>query len=403
METLFALAALLMSGFFSGSETTFLSASRIRIEVLHRRKVRGSNLVYRFIKKPELFIVTGLVGNNLVNVLFSSLIVLILRDSVQDFLLVIISASLLLIVGEIIPKAIAWEFANHIIIWLARPLYVFSVLFAPINFFLISISNVLLRYLQVSDKKKLPEILRRSDIQNYIHDSEKYGVIAAREREIISRVFNLRDTRVKETMIPRTEIIAVSIDASIEEVIAKINESAVSRLPIYDGDIDNIVAVVYAKDLFFHPQQLSEITEEILYVPETKSAFDLLREFQQKKMGMAVVLDEYGGTAGIVTLEDLIEELFGEIYDEFDLDHEPMYLLEGENSIKVVGQAEVDELNQKFHLDIPEGTYTTIGGFIIDRLGRIPRANESFETDRFKLIVEKASRRRVITVKLILK
>ncbi|MDZ7264278.1 MAG: hemolysin family protein [candidate division KSB1 bacterium] len=403
MEILFAILALLMSGFFSGSETAFLSASRIRIEVLHRRNVPGSNLVYRFIKKPETFLVTVLVGNNLVNVLFSSLIVLILRDSVQDLFLVLISTSMLLVVGEVIPKAIAWEFASHLIFWLARPLHFFKGLFAPISFLLMAISDLLLRYFQVPRETRLPDILRRSDIQKYIHESEKYGVIAAEEREIISRIFNLRDTRVKETMIPRTEIIAMSIESSIDDVIAKITESAVSRLPIYDGDIDNIVAVVYAKDLFLRPQQLREITEEILFVPETKSAFELLREFQQKKMGIAVVLDEYGGTAGIVTLEDLIEELFGEIYDEFDLDHEPMYLLEGDKVIKVVGQAEVDELNQKFHLEIPEGNYTTLGGYIIDRLGRIPRVNETFETERFKLIVEKASRRRVIAVKLHMK
>lgn len=402
MELLLAIIALIMSAFFSGSETAFLSASRIRIEVQHRRKIKGSKQAYRFIKKPESFIVTTLIGNNFVNVLFSSLMVLILRESVQDFFLVLISTSLLLIFGEIVPKAIAWEFANPLSIRLARPLYLLKVLFAPISFVLITISNFLLRRFHVSEEKKIPEILTRSDIQKYIHESEKHGVIRPDEREIITRLFDLTETRVKETMIPRTDIIAMSNESAISEVIAKFNESGVSRLPIYDGDLDNIVAVVHAKDLFLNPQELEEISEEILYVPETKYAFELLKEFQQKKMSIAVVLDEYGGTAGLVTLEDLIEELFGEIYDEFDIDHEPMFVFENETTIKIIARAEVDELNQKFKLNIPAGNYTTLGGFIIEQLGHIPRPNETIDGERFKIIIEKASRRRVILVRLIL-
>ncbi len=403
MEFLLAILGLGLSAFFSGSETAFLSASRLRIEVLHRRKAKGATTAYHFIQRPETFIVTALVGNNFSNVLFTSLIVLILRESIQDFMLVLVSTSLILIFGEIIPKAIAWEYTNHLVISLGRLLQLFKVMFSPLIFLLIGISNWLMRRFDVSNQKTIPEILTRSDVQKYIYESEQYGVIASQEREIINRIFDLRATRVKETMIPRTDIIAMSINSSIDDLIAKINETGVSRLPIYDGDIDNIVAVVYAKDLFFNPKELKEIAEEILYVPETKSAFELLKEFQQQKMSIAVVLDEYGGTAGLVTLEDIIEELFGEIYDEFDLDHEPIYVVEDEKTIRVVGQAEVDELNQKFGLNIPEGDYTTLGGFITDHLGRIPRAGESIDTDQFKLIIEKASRKRVILVKIILK
>lgn len=402
IEIILAILAIILSGFFSGAETAFLSASRIRIEVQHRRKTKGSKQAYRFIKKPESFIVTTLIGNNFVNVLFTSLIVLILRESVQDFFLVLIATGLLLIFGEIVPKAIAWEFANPLTIRLARPLYFLKVVFAPISFFLVTISNFLLRRFHVPDEKKIPEILTRSDIQKYIHESEQHGMIKPDEREIITRLFDLTETRVKETMIPRTDIIAMSNDASIPELVEKFNESGVSRLPIYEGDLDNIVAVVYAKDLFFNPKELKEIEEEVLYVPETKSAFELLREFRKEKMSIAVVLDEYGGTAGLVTLEDLIEELFGEIYDEFDLDHEPTYIFEDDRTIKIIARAEVDEINQKFNLNIPEGNYTTLGGFIIEKLGRIPRINETIDLKCCKIIIEKASRKRVILVKLIL-
>ncbi len=403
MEIILAIIAIIFAGFFAGSETVFLTASRIRIEVLHRRKVKGIKWVYNFIKKPESFLVTSLVGTNLFHVIFSSLIVLILRGSVAEFFIAAFSAILLLILSEIIPKAIAWEFANNLIIWVGRLLTFFEILFYPISVILASISNFLLHRFRVPDEKKIQEILTRTDIQKYFHESEKLGVIESDEREIISRIFDLADTRVKETMIPRTNIIAMSNHASISELIAKFNESGVSRLPIYDGDIDNIVAVVYAKDLLLNPNELKDIAEEIYFIPETKSAFSLLQEFKRKKTSIAVVLDEYGGTAGLITREDLIEELFGEIYDEFDIDHEPMYVFESEKTIKIVAHAEVDELNQKFNLDIPEGDYTTLGGFIIDRLGHIPRVNETMETERFKIVIEKASRKRVILVKIILK
>ena len=393
---------MILSGFFSGSETVFLTANRIRIEVLHRRKAKGIKRVYKFIKNPESFIVTALVGTNLSNVIFSSLMVLILKESVGEFLIVIFSASLLLIFSEIIPKAISWEFANNLIIRVAQLLNVFKIIFYPINVLLTSISNFLLKRFHVSAERKMQDILTRADLRKYFHESEKSGVIESDEREIISRIFDLRNTRVKETMIPRTDIIAVSNDVSIPALIAKFKESGVSRIPIYNDDLDNIIAVVYAKDLFLNPTALQDIAEEILFVPETKSAFDLLQEFRQEKMSIAVVLDEYGGTAGLVTLEDLIEELFGEIYDEFDIDHESMYVVEDKKTIKIIARAEVDEINQKFNLNIPEGNYTTIGGFIIERLGHIPKPNEIIELKNCKIIVEKASRKRVILVKLIL-
>jgi putative hemolysin len=402
IEIILAILAIILAGFFAGSETVFLSASKIRIEVLHRRKVKGMKRVYKFIKNPESFIVTSLVGTNFSHVIFSSLIVLILRESVDEFLIVLFSASLLLIFSEIIPKAIGWEFANNLIKRTALLLNFFKYIFYPINILLTSISTFLLKRFHVSAEQKMENLLNRRDLQKYIHESEKFGIIESDEREIISRIFDMADTRVKETMIPRTDIIAVSNAASVPELIEKFNESGVSRIPIYEGDLDNIVSVVYAMDLFLNPLKLKDIQQEIFYVPETKSTFQLLRELRQKKMSIAVVLDEYGGTAGLVTLEDLIEELFGEIYDEFDLDHEPSYIFEDDRTIKIIARAEVDEINQKFNLNIPEGNYTTLGGFIIEKLGRIPRTNETIDLECCKIIVEKASRKRVILVKLIL-
>jgi len=401
MQIFLTIVALGLAAFFAGSETVFLSANRIRIEVLFRRQVKGIKKVYNFITKPETFIVTSLVGTNLSQVIFSSLVVLILRNSFDEFVIVLLSSIVLLIFSEIIPKAIGWEFANQLVIRTSYALYVFKMIFYPINILLTSISNFLLKKFKVSTDNDVGAILTRRDLRRFIHESEKQGIIESEEREIITRIFDLRFTRVKETMVPRTDIVAISHDTSISELIEIFNSSGHSRIPVFENNIDNIVAVVHAKDLFLKPKSLKQITQPILYVPETKSAYRLLHELRQKKVSIAVVLDEYGGTAGLVTLEDLIEELFGEIYDEFDIDHQHMYIFVDDKTIKISARAEIDEINQKFNLRLPEGNYTTLGGFIIETLGHIPKPKEMIELDSCKIIVEKASRKRVILAKLI--
>ena len=403
MDIALAILAIVLAGFFAGAETVFLSASKIRIEVLLRRKVKGIKRVYSFVQHPESFIVTSLVGTNLSHVIFSSLIVLILKESLDDFLIVIISSSMLLVFSEIIPKAISWEFANHLIIRISQILNLFKYIFYPINILLTSISNFLLKKFQVAGEKSVENILTQKDVRTFIYESEKHGIIESKEKEVITRVFNLRQQRVKEMMIPRTDVVAVSNDTSIAELLEKFNQSGLSRIPVYEDNVDRITSVVLAKDLFLHPKKLNDLSKPILYVPETKLGFELLKEFRQKNISIAVVLDEYGGTAGLVTLEDLIEELFGEIFDEFDIDHENMYIHIDDKTINILARAEIDEINEKFKLNIPEGSYTTLGGFIIEKLGHIPQVKEEVELENCKMIVEKASRKRVILVKLILK
>jgi CBS domain containing-hemolysin-like protein len=398
-----SVAAIILAGYFAGSETVFLSASRIKIEVLFRRKVKGIQRVYSFIKRPETFLVTALVGTNLSHVIFSSLIGLLLRDSFADFIIVLISSSLLLIFSEIIPKAIGWEFANNLIIRTAQLLNFFKILFLPINLLLMSTSNFLVKRFRVPEDQRVGDILTRKDIMRLIHESQKQGIIDTEEHEIIKRIFDLRHTRVKEAMIPRTEIFAVDNTIAIPELLKKFQESGYSRIPVFQDHIDNIVGFVLAKDLFFQPEKLEEILETILYIPETKSAFELLQEFREKKINIAVVVDEYGGTAGLISLEDLIEELFGEIFDEFDIDSGEMFTYVDHSTIVIDALAEIDEVNQKFQIAIPEGDYTTLGGFIIEKLGYIPKKDVKIELDDCTITIEKSSRRRVISVNLILK
>ncbi len=379
-------------------------ASRIRIEVLFRRKKKGMAKVRSFIHHPESFIVTTLVGNNLTNVIFSSFVVLFLDDFLDEFFIILITSFYLLIFGEIIPKAIGQEFSNQLIIVAAQPLKIFKWLFYPINFLLTSVSNFFIRILHLPEEKKIETIFTRTDIRKLLQDSQKDGILPRKEGKLIERIFDLRKTRIRDPMIPRTEIFAADKNISMAELFEKFTQSGYSRIPIYDGNIDNIVGVVHAKDLLGATASIQEIIKEVIFVPETKFAYELLQEFRKKSSSLAIVLDEYGGTEGLITLEDLVEELIGEIYDEFDIDHEKMYRKQNAFTISIDARAEIDEVNERFGLTIPEDeSYSTINGFIIKTLQRIPQVGEELDFDFFRIKIENACKKRVVRVRIILK
>ena len=404
MEIFLIILAIILSAFFAGTETVFLTASKIKIEILHRRNVKGIKKVYSFIKNPEAFIVTTLVGNNLSNVVFSSLIILVLKDSFDEFFIVIFSSMFLLIFGEIIPKAIGREFSNQLIIGSARILMLFKILFAPICTLLTSISHFFLKKFNLRTEQKVENILTRKDIKKVISDSEKSGVIKSEQRKIIDRIFDIRQTRLKDPMVPRTDIVAIKKTASINQLLNTFSRSGFTRIPVYDKSIDDIIGVVHAKDLFNNPDKLQDILKEILFVPETKYVYKLLMEFRKKNISIAIVLDEYGGTAGLITLEDLIEELVGEIYDEFDIDQKHLFKKLNAFTFSIDAKAEIDEINEKFGISIPEKeSYSTISGFIIEHLGSIPKKDDVIEFEKCKFIIEKASLKRVIRVRVVLK
>lgn len=402
MHVAIIIIALLLSSFFSGAETIFLSTSKVKLEVLYRKGVKGAGLVQNFISKPESFIITTLLGNNITLVAYSSVFAIYLEHYYTEFVVIIISSMIALLVAEIIPKAIGWEFSNRLIFKVALPLKFFQLLFTPLNWMLNKISSYILSLFRIKDKGGV-SFLTKKDVESFIQESAKAGIVKRKEREIISNVFKLIETRLKETMVPRTDIVAVKNNASINTIIKTFRKSGFSRLPVYNKNIDNIIGVIYAKDLFKYPNHGTEMIQDIQHVPETKNAFKLLEEFRQTKTSIAIVLDEYGGTAGLVTFEDIVEELFGEIYDEFDLDREHLFKKLNAFTILVNARAEMDELNAKFHLQIPEGDYTTIGGFVIDKLEKIPKRNEKIELETCKIIVEKATRKKVVEVKIIKK
>lgn len=226
-------------------------------------------------------------------------------------------------------------------------------------------------------------------MKTLIDESHEAGIVNKKESDIIGRVLALSDQRVYEAMRPRTEIVGIETGMSVSETLDLFIESGFSKLPVYEENLDNIRGVVYAYDLFKLPADIKSITREVMFVPETKKSYEMLNELLDKRVSIAVVIDEFGGTAGIVTTEDLIEELFGEIKDEYDIEEYICRKIRPDTYL-VSGMIEIDYLNEKYDLKLPHGDYETIAGFIIEKLGRIPAQGENVVIDNLNFLIARA-------------
>lgn len=395
---------LVLSFFFSGAEIAFVTANRLKVEIKLRQNKPDAKLASDFIHKPEDFLTTTLVGNNFVNVMYSTLMTVYLSEVMgieNIFVKAVISSVIILIVGEVIPKSIFREFADHLIFLIAFPLRLFHIILFPLISFTSSIATFLVKLLGVSSVN-VAAFFHRHDIQLLLKEGEKTGSLAPEESEIIENVFELKEIKVRECMIPRTDISAVDINSEIQDCLQSFIESGFSKLPVYEESIDNVVGIVYAHDLFKSPASLNEIMREVMFVPESKRANDLLKEFRSSKTSVAIVVDEFGGTSGLITMEDLIEELVGDIKDEFDTEDHYLKQID-EKTYLLSGRIQVEDLNEKYHLGIEEGDFDTIGGFIIDHVGRIPMSGEKLEIGHFEITIIKATKIKIDLVKLIIR
>lgn len=422
MEWLLITATIILSGFFSGSEIAFVTANKLKLEVASRKKNMLAGSIDFFKSKPETFITTTLVGNNIVNVLYATLMAIFLVAPIHEYselwflhtptdiqvLIVqtIIAAVLIMLFGEIIPKAIFRAQADVMINLIAVPLRIFYYLFKPLIVLADSSSNVLIKIL-VPDAEKVESFYRRQDVElifKELRDSGGNDDIDQDDSEILHNVLELSTKRVKDTMIPRIEIEAVDKKTSIDEALDLFITSGHSKLPVYQDSIDDVIGVIFAYDLFNMPKTMNEIIRPVKLVPYSKKAKDLLTEFRKSNMSVAIVLDEYGGTAGMITIEDLLEEVVGDIQDEHDVDDEIMKRLSS-NTFVISGNVEIEELVAKFEeIDLPvePSDYDTVAGYVINYLGRIPTVNEEILIEGKKFIISKATQSRIETVKLIL-
>ena len=422
MEWLLILLSVLLSGFFSGSEIAFVSANKLKLEVISRK----SNVLARFINffksNPDTFLTTTLVGNNIVNVLYATLMAIFLGEPIVEYsqlwfdhvpsdvqILIaqtIIASIIIMIFGEVIPKAIFRSQADFMMNVIAIPLRVFCFLLRPLIWLANSSSKVLIKLL-VPNASKTEALYRRQDVELIFKELKENGGsvdIDEDDTEILQNVLELSNMRVKDSMIPRIEIQAVDRKTPVKDALDLLIKSGHSKLPVFRESIDDVIGVVFASDFFGKPKNLYEIIRPVKLIPSSKRSTDLLTEFRQSNLSVAIVLDEYGGTAGMVTIEDLLEEVVGDIQDEHDKDDDIMKKL-SDNTFVISGSVEIEELIEKYgeiELPLEPSEYDTVAGYLINHIGRIPKVNEELLIDDKKFIISKATQSRIETIKLIL-
>jgi magnesium and cobalt exporter, CNNM family len=391
---------IIISGIFAGSEMAYVAANKLKIEVRARKKELGAKSAYFFINNPQEFFSAILIGNNIVNIAFASISTIILAAvfGLNEFSILIISTFFLLIFGELLPKYFSRELADRVILVSAFPLKIVYYILYPFIKITSSLSSFLTQSSNVREEN-IKYLFSKEDIESLVKESQAAGVVNKSESDIISKVFALGEQKVYEAMRPRIDITGIEINQSIDEALNIFIESGYSKLPVYEDNLDNIKGVIYAYDIFGFPKNLESIIKEIIFVPETKKSFEMLNEFLSKRLSIAVVIDEFGGTAGIVTMEDIIEELFGEIEDEYDIE-EYICRRVAEDTYIISGKVEIDYINEKYNLGIPSGDYETLAGYITFNLGRIPAQGENFSIDGFNFLMARSSQTRIEIVRL---
>lgn len=399
-KILYLLILVLLSAFFSGTELAFVVSNKLKIEIRARKKNLAALSAKYFINHPQNFFSTILLGNNAVNIAYASLGAVFLKAIFgwNEITILVVLSVVILFLGEIIPKYLARELADRAVLLTALPLRAASYLLYPFVKITSAISNKIVQTSSIKSDN-IYHLFDKEDIKGLVKESEIAGIVDKKDSELISKVIELRDQRVYEAMTPRTEIVGVEITSDINEVLLMFIDSGFSKLTVYEDNLDNIKGVILAKDLFKSPQSIKDVLRDVNFIPETKKSFDVLNDFLEKRNSIEIVVDEHGGTAGIVTTEDILEELFGEIEDEFDI-QEAICKRVAKDTYIVSGKVEVDQINERYNLNIEEGDYETLSGFITTQLGRIPDQGENVSIGNFNIQILRAAAQRIDLVKL---
>jgi CBS domain containing-hemolysin-like protein len=405
VELISLIILLFLSAFFSGSETAFMSVNRIKIKDQVQKGDEHASKVDNLLKDQTRLLTTILIGNNLVNIAASSIataLAIELFGSKGVGIATGIVTLLILIFGEITPKSLG----NNISIAYAKaaavPLYYLEYLFSPFIYLFTKIVNIF-----VKDKNLISSaFLSEKEIRRFVEVSQREGVIKETEQEMIQSVFDFDDTLVKEIMVPRIDMVCIEKNEPLEELIKLGVEKGHSRIPVFEDSIDNIIGLVYIKDLLEmllngkEKKGISEFVKPIYFIPEGKPINQLLSEMKQRKEHMAIIVDEYGGTSGLITIEDLLEEIVGDIQDEFDLEKSYIEILD-ENTLLIDGRVDIDELNKYLKKPLlDEDDYETVSGLILNYLNRLPVQGEKIEYDDITFIIENIIDNRIRKIKL---
>jgi len=397
-----------LGAFFSASETALFASNRLILRRLRDHGNRRAQVAHRLLDDPGRLLTTLLAGNTIADIgasVLATSIALTLFGHVGGEWVAFVGVTLLvLIFSELAPKTLAARHADRMALWVAGPIDGFDKLLGPFIRALSLLATTLIRPFGAPITTK-PPLVTEEQLRFLVQVGEEEGVIEEEEREMIHSIFEFGDTLVREVMRPRIDIIGVPATATINEAISTVMEHGHSRLPVYKGSVDQIVGVVYMRDLIPALRQgridqpVVEVQRPAFFVPETKKVDELFKEMQRKKVSMAIVLDEYGGTAGLVTMEDLLEEIVGEIQDEYDLEEKPIQLLDDRTAV-VNARTHIHEVNELLELRLPDENVDTIAGLVYAQLGRVPAQGETVTLPGAELRVEKTLGQRITKVRI---
>jgi CBS domain containing-hemolysin-like protein len=421
VDSFIIVASLLFSAFFSGMEIAFISANKIHIEIEKKQGGFLSKVLVKLTKSPSKFIATMLIGNNVALVVYGffmgDLLLSLFQDwsvnayplinvALIDFSLLsqtVISTLVILLTAEFLPKVLFQIYANTLIKALALPAYVFYFIFSWVSEFVIFISDLILKVFFKTDGDAAPMAFSKLEIGDYINEQMEAVALEDEvdsEIQIFQNALEFSAVKAREVMVPRTDLSAVDFHDTPKSLVKIFTETGFSKLLVYQDTIDNIIGYVHSYELFKKPKTIKSMLLPIEYVPETMLINDILDLLIKKRKSIAIVLDEYGGTSGMVTIEDIIEELFGEIEDEHDSTDHTEELI-GLKTYKFSARLEVDYLNETYHLSLPErDEYGTLGGLIVHVTGQIPTLNESIIIGDFCFTILEVSGNKIDMVSL---
>ncbi|MEQ8705363.1 MAG: hemolysin family protein [Phaeodactylibacter sp.] len=404
--------SLVLSALFSGTEIAFVSANKLRVELKKKKNARRGRILSRFYDDPASFLGTMLVGNNIALVLFTTLMTKLIEPYLLDWLPflnerhlmlllleTLIITVVVLIFGEFLPKTLFRLFADQVLYFLAVPLQLLKWLLLAPSWLMTKLSNQLLRLLRTPEEQ-VDRAFTRLDLEHFIQGAqgdEEEDI----DKELFGKALNLRGVRVRECMIPRPEIENIDVSATVEELEQLFRETKLSRIIVTNQDIDNVLGYVHHQQLLKRPKSVSRVIMDLPYVPEAMPVADLLSRFIRDRINIAMVVDEFGGISGLITMEDILEELFGEIEDEHDQEEHVERVIEEGQEYIFSGRLEVDYLNEKYALDLPEGDYHTLSGYIVTQTGTIPEQNAELCFSGYKFVLELVSDTKIETIRMI--
>jgi putative hemolysin len=411
-QIIFLFLLVIASGFFSASETALMSLNKLRIRHLVDEEIPKATIVQRLIESPSQLLGAILVGNNIVNIAASAIATTIalrfakqygIAESVGVAIATGVMTLIILIFGEITPKSLAAQYNEKMSLAISKPIAFLVVLLSPIIKVLVFVTDLIIRLFGGNPNRVTP-FMTEEEILTIVNVGHEEGILEGDEREMIHNVFEFGDTPAKDVMTIRADMIAVDIETTYDELMGIYREEQFSRIPVYGEHVDHIDGILYIKDLLFFEGDKSEFSirefmRPAFYTYEFKKTADLFREMRENRIGMSIVLDEYGGTAGLVTIEDLVEEIVGEIADEYD-EEEPEIELVEEDVYIVDGSSRLETVNDMLGTSLFSEDFDSIGGYVIGLIGRLPEIGETVEHESVEFIIEAIDKNRIEKVRI---